>query len=96
MDTIGYYPGCALHGTSSEYDMSVRKVNEKFGLELKEIEDWICCGVVPGACCKLASSCTGIQKCWPCSWDTQPPNKISCAQDYASVPWAWMHCRTAL
>ena len=48
MDTIGYYPGCALHGTSSEYDMSVRKVNEKFDLELKEIEDWICCGASSG------------------------------------------------
>jgi heterodisulfide reductase subunit B len=41
---IGYYPGCALHGTSREYDISVRKVNEVLGVDMREIEDWSCCG----------------------------------------------------
>ncbi len=42
--TIGYYPGCALHGTSCEYDKSIIKVNEIMGLDLKEVDDWNCCG----------------------------------------------------
>jgi heterodisulfide reductase subunit B len=42
--TIGYYPGCALHGTSREYDISVRKVNDLLGVDLREIDDWNCCG----------------------------------------------------
>ena len=41
---VGYYPGCALLGTGKEYDISIRKVNEFFDVELAEIEDWSCCG----------------------------------------------------
>jgi heterodisulfide reductase subunit B len=41
---IGYYPGCALHGTSSEYEMSVRAVAEALSHRLQEIDDWNCCG----------------------------------------------------
>ncbi|MCL4395426.1 MAG: heterodisulfide reductase-related iron-sulfur binding cluster, partial [Chloroflexi bacterium] len=39
-----YFPGCSLHGTAKEYDHSLRLVAGKLGLELKEIEDWSCCG----------------------------------------------------
>lgn len=41
---VGYYPGCALHGTSNEYDRSIRKVNDIMGVDLVEINDWNCCG----------------------------------------------------
>jgi heterodisulfide reductase subunit B len=41
---IGYYPGCSLHGTSREFDESLRAVAGKLGLELAEIGDWSCCG----------------------------------------------------
>lgn len=41
---IGYYPGCSLHGTSREFDESLRAVAGKLGLELAEIDDWSCCG----------------------------------------------------
>jgi heterodisulfide reductase subunit B len=41
---IGYYPGCALHGTAWEYDQSIRKACEVLGVELEEIKDWNCCG----------------------------------------------------
>jgi len=44
MYSVGYYPGCALHGSSAEYDMSVRAVAEALGHELREIDDWNCCG----------------------------------------------------
>jgi heterodisulfide reductase subunit B len=39
-----YYPGCSLHSTGAEYDMSFRTVCEKLGITLQEIKDWICCG----------------------------------------------------
>jgi heterodisulfide reductase subunit B2 len=42
--TIGYYPGCSLSGTAREFDISVRKMCSLLGLQLKEIEDWNCCG----------------------------------------------------
>ena len=41
---FGYYPGCALHGSSSEYGLSVSAVFKELGVELKEIYDWNCCG----------------------------------------------------
>ncbi len=43
----GYYPGCSSHGTAREYDISTKKVCERLGLELKEVEDWNCCGASP-------------------------------------------------
>lgn len=39
-----YYPGCSLHSSAEEYDASMRAVCEKLGVELVEIEKWICCG----------------------------------------------------
>ncbi len=44
MTTIGYYPGCSLRGTASEYDRSLRAVAARLGTELREIPDWVCCG----------------------------------------------------
>ncbi|MDH7516389.1 MAG: CoB--CoM heterodisulfide reductase iron-sulfur subunit B family protein [Bacteroidota bacterium] len=42
--TIGYYPGCSLKGTAKEYDRSLRAILGALGVELREIEDWNCCG----------------------------------------------------
>lgn len=39
-----YYPGCSLEASASSYDISLKKVFAEFGLGLKEIEDWNCCG----------------------------------------------------
>ena len=41
---VGYFPGCSLHCTGSEYDESVRAVAPLIDLELAEIKDWVCCG----------------------------------------------------
>ena len=41
---IGYYPGCALHGSSNDYESSVRACLGALGVELREVDDWICCG----------------------------------------------------
>jgi heterodisulfide reductase subunit B len=42
-----YYPGCALHSTALEYDVSLKAVSNILGIELKEIKKWICCGASP-------------------------------------------------
>jgi len=39
-----YYPGCSLECSSAAYDMSVRAVADLLGIELREIDDWNCCG----------------------------------------------------
>jgi len=42
-----YYPGCSLHSTAKEFDLSTRAVCQRLGIELVEIPDWICCGATP-------------------------------------------------
>jgi heterodisulfide reductase subunit B len=44
---IAYYPGCSLHSTAIEYDLSTRAVAERIGLDLAEPKGWICCGTTP-------------------------------------------------
>lgn len=44
---IAYYPGCSLHGTSSEYDLSTRAVLSRLGVAFEEPENWNCCGSTP-------------------------------------------------
>ncbi|MBB4034430.1 heterodisulfide reductase subunit B [Dysgonomonas hofstadii] len=41
---IGFYPGCSLKGTSSEYAQSTLALAKAFGINLVEITDWNCCG----------------------------------------------------
>jgi heterodisulfide reductase subunit B len=45
-----YYPGCSLHSTGAEYDVSFRAVCEKLGVEIQEPKGWICCGTSPAHC----------------------------------------------
>lgn len=42
--TYAYYPGCTLHSSAKEYDISARMVCEKLGIRLQELESWACCG----------------------------------------------------
>ncbi len=41
---VSYYPGCSLEGTAKEYNESTQAVCKALGIELKELEDWNCCG----------------------------------------------------
>ena len=43
-----YFPGCSLESTASEYDLSVKAVSYKLGIELAELPDWNCCGASAG------------------------------------------------
>ena len=42
-----YYPGCSLKNTYPEFEKSTYEACEKLGIELVEIPEWSCCGVVP-------------------------------------------------
>lgn len=39
-----YYPGCSLHSTAREYDLSTRAACQRLGIDLVELDDWNCCG----------------------------------------------------
>jgi heterodisulfide reductase subunit B len=41
---IGFYPGCSLKGTSSDYAQSTIALAQVFDIQLVEISDWNCCG----------------------------------------------------
>ena len=45
-----YYPGCSLHSTGSEYDVSFRAVCRKLNIDIEEIPGWVCCGTSPAHC----------------------------------------------
>lgn len=44
MMEFGYYPGCALHGSSNDYEKSVRACLNALDVYLTELNDWVCCG----------------------------------------------------
>lgn len=45
---ILYYPGCTVKATAIEYEKSALGVLKEFGIEVIELERWICCGVYHG------------------------------------------------
>lgn len=42
-----YYPGCSLHASAGEYDLSTRELFKALRIGLTEIPDWFCCGATP-------------------------------------------------
>jgi len=47
LNKIAYYPGCTLNTTAIDYNISTKKLLKILDIELKEIEDWSCCGTTP-------------------------------------------------
>ncbi|MGB3713150.1 MAG: CoB--CoM heterodisulfide reductase iron-sulfur subunit B family protein [Candidatus Promineifilaceae bacterium] len=44
MTQYAYYPGCSLESLAVSYHLSTMESARELGLELKELEDWNCCG----------------------------------------------------
>ena len=44
MAEYAYYPGCSLEKMASSYHVSAVETTRKLDVELKELEDWNCCG----------------------------------------------------
>lgn len=42
--TIAYYPGCSLHSTAQELNVSAKAVCEAVDLQMIEPQGWVCCG----------------------------------------------------
>lgn len=42
--SIAYYPGCSLHSTAREFNISTQAVCQTIGLNLVEPRGWVCCG----------------------------------------------------
>jgi len=42
-----YFPGCSLHASGREYDISTRALFKALRLGLQEVPDWFCCGATP-------------------------------------------------
>jgi len=44
-----YYPGCSLHGSAVDYQMSIQACCNALKIMLDEIDDWNCCGATAAA-----------------------------------------------
>jgi heterodisulfide reductase subunit B len=44
MKTYAYFPGCSLEKMAHSYHLSALETTRALGVELKELEDWNCCG----------------------------------------------------
>ncbi len=44
MKQYAYFPGCSLEKIASSYHLSSLETTKKLGVELKELDDWNCCG----------------------------------------------------
>ena len=42
-----YYPGCSLHASAQEYEVSTRGLFRQLRIGLQEVPDWLCCGATP-------------------------------------------------
>jgi heterodisulfide reductase subunit B len=44
MNKLTYFPGCSAHGTSEEFDHTLKLVMKSLEVQMEEIPDWNCCG----------------------------------------------------
>jgi len=44
MRQYAYFPGCSLEKIALSYNQSTKETAKKLDVELKELEDWNCCG----------------------------------------------------
>jgi heterodisulfide reductase subunit B len=46
MQSYLYFPGCTLRTVSKDFDMSAKASARALGFELREMQEWLCCGAV--------------------------------------------------
>jgi heterodisulfide reductase subunit B2 len=44
MIMLSYYPGCSMKTSSKFYETSLKEIFSFYGIGLKELDDWSCCG----------------------------------------------------
>lgn len=79
MTRYSFFPGCSLSATAVAYGQSIEAVSKVLDIDLRELEDWTCCGSTPYSCFdELESVCiagrnlalaesTGLDLVTPCS-----------------------------
>ena len=84
---IAYYPGCSLHSTGIEYDLSTKQVCRELGIELVEVKDWICCGSTPAHECDELMSLALPAKNLALAVETEDSKQICapCASCYSRL-----------
>lgn len=45
--SYSFYPGCSLHASAKEYEVSTRALFHALRIGLREVPDWFCCGATP-------------------------------------------------
>jgi len=45
--SYSFYPGCSLHASAREYEVSARALFQALRIGLREVPDWFCCGATP-------------------------------------------------
>jgi len=43
-NVMAFFPGCSLHSSAHDFRTSIERMVAALGIELREIEDWCCCG----------------------------------------------------
>ena len=106
-----FYPGCSLEGTAKDFHSSTLAVAAKLGLEMPEIEDWICCGstaahnsdplladALPAQNLRAADGRTGrggLRRLLQPAEDGQPPHRRRCRPCGPRSPRWWGATTTA-
>ena len=57
-----FYPGCSLESSSVAYDISVKAVATKLGIELQDVDDWNCCGATEYYTLNRLAACAVIAR----------------------------------
>ncbi len=80
-----YYPGCSLHASAQEYDVSTRGLFRALKIGLHEIPDWICCGATPAHNVDELLSLSLCAKNLALADDVQGDLAVSCAACFSRL-----------
>jgi len=87
---IAYFPGCSLHSTGAEFDISTRKVCQALDVQLCEVKDWTCCGSSPAHSCDELMSLALPARILALTTDTENLREVCapCASCYSRLMFA--------
>jgi len=95
MIQVGYYPGCALHGTAAEYDETLRAVCQALDIHLAELEDWNCCGASSAHCLDDRLAVELAERNLRLAEQTGPELLVPCAACFQRLKYAQKHGPTS-
>ena len=91
--TYAYYPGCSLKGTAIDYHTSTMAVARYLGIDLREMEDWVCCGASPAHQRNPMLAAGVANLLLSLSENISPQIAVLCAACYHNMKKAEVHMR---